>query len=140
MRHTHRMPLMLHMPLTLLIRLTRPAAGCDHVVNSEWAEWSSHRATLVVDTKLYTPEALFRACYAFTDRCYLFLSEKSDHEVVVEFRPKSEGTNLREMVGTFGNELINQRLRADITRETRSIRELIVTQAFAEADLRDPAS
>ena len=38
---------------------------------------------------------------------------------------------------TTSNELINQRIRLDIAAETKSIRELIVAQAFAEADLLD---
>ena len=38
------------------------------------------------------------------------------------------------------NELINQRVRTDVARETRAIRERIVAQAFAEADFRAPPS
>lgn len=94
---------------------------------------------LVVDTTLYTPEALFRACYTFTDRCYLFLRQQGAHEIVVEFRPSSPAGPLADVVGAFANELINQRVRADIARETRAIRERIVAQAFAEADFRAPA-
>jgi len=96
-------------------------------------------AHLLVDTTLYSPDAVFRACYTFTDRCYLFLQQQSVHEIMVEFRRISGSVVLADVVGAFANELINQRVRADITRETSAIREQIVAQAFAEAVFRAPA-
>lgn len=94
----------------------------------------------VVDTNVYTTEALFRACYQFTDRCYLFLEQSSDHTVTVEFRKRQQDTRLQDVVGSFANELISQRVRADLSRETRTIRELIVAQAFGQANLGEPAA
>ena len=93
-----------------------------------------------VNVNVYSRDALFRACYVFTDRCYLFLIDQPDHNVVVEFRKKDPSQGLGDLVGAFANELINQRVRADVARETRTIRELIVAQAFAEADFREPSS
>jgi His-Xaa-Ser system protein HxsD len=43
--------------------------------------------------------------------------------------------SLTRIAGEFGNELISQRIRLDLAEETRPVRELIVAQAFAEADL-----
>jgi His-Xaa-Ser system protein HxsD len=96
-------------------------------------------ARLEVDTTLYTSDALFRACYTFTDRCYLFLKQQTAHAIVVEFRKSDPSVSLADVVGAFANELINQRVRAAIASETRAIRERIVAQAFAEADFRAPA-
>ncbi|HEX8162889.1 MAG TPA: His-Xaa-Ser system protein HxsD [Pyrinomonadaceae bacterium] len=96
--------------------------------------------TLVVgvDTALYTLEALFRVCYLFTDRCYLFLSQVEGAAAVeVRFTRKSPETDLNEMAGEFSNELVNQKVRLDVADETKGIRELIAAQAFAEADLLD---
>jgi His-Xaa-Ser system protein HxsD len=91
-----------------------------------------------VDTSLYTKDALFKACYAFTDRCYLFLSPAEAPDVVrVRFSRKEPGTDLAVMAGEFANELVDQRVRAQIAAETAGVRELIVAQAFAEADLID---
>ena len=97
-------------------------------------------AHLVVDTTVHTLDSLFRSCYVFTDRCYLFLERQDEQEIVVEFRRKNMEVALSEIVGAFANELINQRVRSDVARETRTIREQIVAQAFAEADFRGPAS
>lgn len=91
--------------------------------------------TFDVDTSLYGRDALFQTCYRFTDRCYLFLrrAEGSADVVTVEFRARTESGDLEAVLGEFANELLDQRLRADIARDTRAIRELIVTQAFHES-------
>jgi His-Xaa-Ser system protein HxsD len=98
-------------------------------------EESADCLLLTVDTKLYSEEALFRTCYVFTDRCYLLLKPDGDNRVVVEFRKRRQSADLHVLIGEFANELIDQRVRADLSRDTRAIRELIVAQAFAEADL-----
>lgn len=88
-----------------------------------------------VDTSLYTDSAVFRACYAFTDRCYLFLRRNGPNEILVEFRSRNDATSLSEVIGAFSNELIDQRIRGELALETRRIREWVVAQAFIEADL-----
>lgn len=93
---------------------------------------------ICVDTAVYSLEALFRVCYAFTDRCYLFLQPENGSSVInVMFAPKTSDCDLSSLAGEFSNELINQRVRLQIASETSAIRELIVAQAFAEADLLD---
>jgi His-Xaa-Ser system protein HxsD len=84
-----------------------------------------------VDTSLYSREVLFRACYQFTDRCYLFLHGDEGDAVTVDFRGRSPTADLAAVLGDFANELINQKVREDIARETRVVRELIVAKAFA---------
>ena len=99
-----------------------------------WVEIGQDCLRLRVDTQLYQEEAIFRTCYIFTDRCYLFLRSEAPNELIVEFRLKKHAADLGRIVGDFGNELIDQRVRLELSRETRAIRELIVTQAFSEAD------
>lgn len=105
----------------------------------DWIERSDDGLTVTIDTKLYTEEAIFRACYLFTDRCFLFLQPGGPDKIIVRFRKREPLTVLARIVGEFGNELVNQRLRVALAIETRPIRELIVAQAFAEADL-EPSS
>src|SRR4051812_13359621 len=85
-----------------------------------------------VDTALYGRDALFQACYKFTDRCFLFLAVSAPEKVVVSFKPRDDSVSIDSVIGEFANELIDQRLRADIARETREVRQLIVRQAFLE--------
>ena len=94
--------------------------------------------SVLLDTTLYPLEVIFRTCYSFTERCYLFLSRTEEASTInVRFKRRLESADLQSIVGEFSNELINQRVRLDIANETRAIRELIVAQAFAEADLID---
>jgi His-Xaa-Ser system protein HxsD len=106
---------------------------------SSWQLKSSEgELAIPVDLRVYTQAVLFRVCYLFTDRCYLFLEpDKTLSVVIVHLSSKSSTDDLAGIAGEFANELINQRVREDIARETRPIRELIVAQAFAEADLLD---
>lgn len=104
-----------------------------------WTEQKTNESLCIcVNRKIYPLEALFRVCYMFTDRCFLFLSsEESTSAIKVHFAKKSPDCDLSVIAGEFSNELINHKVRVDIATETRSIRELIVAQAFAEADLLD---
>jgi His-Xaa-Ser system protein HxsD len=90
---------------------------------------------LTVDLPLYGHEGLFRACYAFTDRCFMFLREAGPSKVTVIFRKRQSPKTLDALIEEFANELINQKLRAQLAAETKTVRELIVAQAFAESDL-----
>jgi His-Xaa-Ser system protein HxsD len=90
-----------------------------------------------VDMTLYPRPVLFRTCYVYTDRCYIFLTPLADTIVRVRFRPRP-GLPLEAVVGSFCNELIEQEIRFTLASESREIRDLIVAQAFAEADFRDP--
>lgn len=104
-----------------------------------WAKHVSDKSlTLEVDTAIYSLEALFRVCYSFTDRCYLFLEPATkDTSVVVRITSKRPDFDLDTVAGEFSNALIDERIRRDIATETMSIRELIIAQAFAEADIID---
>jgi His-Xaa-Ser system protein HxsD len=104
-----------------------------------WVEESADDSLCIcLDLTVYPLEVLFRVCYAFTDRCYLFLTHgEPSSSVKVQFARKSPDCELEKVAGEFSNELINQKVRLDIAAETKPIRELIVAQAFAEADLLD---
>jgi His-Xaa-Ser system protein HxsD len=55
--------------------------------------------------------------------------------VRVIFRPLGSEALNSDIIATFENELIDYRVRADLSRETAVIRDLIFRQAFVEADL-----
>lgn len=101
-----------------------------------------NRVALEIDTSLFAPDAVFRTCYRFTDRCYLFLSRSPDQAdrrvLVVSLATKVAASSLGAAVGDFCNELIDQQLRTQLERDAGPLRELIVAQAFAEGNLLDP--
>ncbi len=88
-----------------------------------------------IDLELYPEDAIFRACYKFTDRCYVRLERSGERTVMAEFRAKDGKSDIDAIVGEFANELIDQRLRMDLARETKAVRDLIVSQAFVEGML-----
>lgn len=98
-------------------------------------EESDEVVRLKINTALYTEDVVFRTCYDFTDRCHILLDRLEGGYVIVELRKRDDTTPLGGFAGDFSNQLVNHRVRADVARETKLVRELIVSQAFAEADL-----
>ncbi|HWW60991.1 MAG TPA: His-Xaa-Ser system protein HxsD [Thermoanaerobaculia bacterium] len=93
--------------------------------------------SLTIDLAVYPLETVLRTCQAFTARCYVLARTAVDGHVIVDFTPRDERDSLRELAGEFSNALLDNRLRAIIANETHAIRELLVAQAFCEADLLD---
>jgi His-Xaa-Ser system protein HxsD len=89
-----------------------------------------------VDEGMYGSEVVARTCHAFTGRCFAFMSQ-GPHSIQVTLSPKTSGDDLRLLAGEFSNALLEQLLRVRIAAETQTIRELLVAQAFCEADLLD---
>jgi His-Xaa-Ser system protein HxsD len=103
------------------------------------APWSdtgvATNASTVVDTSIYGLDALHRTCYAFTDRAYIRLERVDDARVSAVFTPIGTEAMPDDIVAQFENALFDHRVRADLNRETATIRDLIFRQAFVEADL-----
>lgn len=88
-----------------------------------------------INCDVYSLEAIFKTCYWYTEKCYLYL-DKSNNIANVYLKVKQgQNVDLQVLAGEFLNDLINQRVRSDVTKETGKIRELIVAQAFAEGNL-----
>ncbi len=88
-----------------------------------------------VDVALYPLEAIYAACYMFTDRAYIRLDAPSEGKVAVVLEakadvPEKKRSNLR---GEFHNELLHHALRLKISSSNQKIREYIVTQALLSA-------
>ncbi len=94
------------------------------------------RLTIPID--VYGMDAIFRSGYWLTNRCYVYLAPPQGGLLDVTLVAKEGGVPLTDRLAwDFLNDLVDQRLRIDINRETRTIREMIVAQAFAETDLID---
>jgi len=102
-----------------------------------WCELQPDGSVVIdIDAALYSADVIMRTCYAFTDRSYVFASQ-DDSRIRVTIAARDPSDDLRKIAGDFSNALIDFRLRATIAGETHAIRELIVAQAFCEADLLD---
>lgn len=111
---------------------------CVSILDLHWIKEDSADSLYInLDPRIYSLETIFRSCYLFTDRCYIFISNDEASILKIYFSKKVKDCNLQNIIGEFSNELINQQVRLQIASETKIIRELIVAQAFAEADLLD---
>ncbi len=89
----------------------------------------AHR--LLVDARCYTREVVFRTCYAFTDRCYVWLERVDDDQIAVSLTPRAGAAATDNLAGDFGNALIDFALRAQISRDTAAIRDSLMQAAMA---------
>ena len=93
--------------------------------------------TIVIDLSIYPLDLVLRTCHVFTSRCHVMPHSVVNGRIGVEFVARDEKDSLRDLAGAFSNALLDSHLRAVIANETRAIRELLVAQAFCEADLLD---
>ena len=102
----------------------------------------NEEAHFKADTAVYSKSSVFRACYKFTDRAYVFLSRPDDdpNSIVVSITSKQIACDPRQIIQEFSNELIDQGTREILEEEFGPIRNLIVAQAFSEGNLLERIS
>ena len=102
-----------------------------------WAETMSDGCeSVTIDLRIYPLDAVTRCIYEFTDKAFVFLTMSDDEaHAIARFKSREASENLTSTIGEFSNRLLDYKLRLQIASETRPIRELIVAQAFVEADV-----
>ena len=93
--------------------------------------------SMEVDLTIYPLDAVLRTCHTWTDRCYVFVRRVDATTVAIDVAARDTGRPLHDIVGELSNALLDNTLRAIVADETRAIRELLVAEAFCEADLLD---
>ena len=102
-----------------------------------WAQNREDGVSIAIELAVYPLEIVLLACHVFTARCYVFAHDVRDGKLIVDFTARDANSSLRDIIGEFSNALLDATLRVRIAEETRTIRELLVAQAFCEADLLD---
>jgi His-Xaa-Ser system protein HxsD len=94
---------------------------------------------LHIDENLYHKTAVLRACYWFTDRCYLLVTRTAPGLLDVQIRAKSgtDAEDLDAVAGELANTLLDYELRRQIDEQTGTIRELLVAKAVAQVGTLD---
>ncbi len=99
-------------------------------------------ATLAVQNALYTKEAIEGAAHAFAGIADVYVDDESEpDETVITLEPKKETKDedaLKELAGTFLNELLNQTLGKQLLADNATMTQLVITKALMAAR-RDPA-
>jgi His-Xaa-Ser system protein HxsD len=88
-----------------------------------------------LDLKIYPLEVIYQTCYVFLDKVYIFLDISSPQKVSVVLRGKKGifQKQLENLKGEFYNELLNSCLRAEISKQNKKIREVIIGRALFSA-------
>ena len=100
-------------------------------------------ATIRLDSRVYSKEAILRTCHWFSEIAYIHLPDSPDDKFVVDVRLKPVSPTLanpkpariEEVVGEFCNSLLEFELRRQVQAETAPVRELILAKAFSESGI-----
>lgn len=80
--------------------------------------------------ELYNKEALLKAAYSFTDKAYIHLDADEEYYIVtVEMKGDTGAGIISEK--DFQNEILAQRVRQIVSKQTKHVRELMLARAFS---------
>lgn len=82
-----------------------------------------------VDDRIFPRNVIFKTAYLFTESYYIHLSYQDEHLIRVLFEAKPE-VDIHGIDKQFGNELLVQMVRYQVSSENRAIRELIIGRAL----------
>jgi His-Xaa-Ser system protein HxsD len=100
-------------------------------------------ATIRLDPRIYSREAILKAANWLTNAAYIHCPESLDGKIVVSINLKTHEPTLSnpkpvlidEVVGEFCNSLLEFELRRQVEIETSQVRQLIIAKAFSESGI-----
>ena len=94
---------------------------------------------LFIEREVYNEDVLHKCFYWYGGNFNVDISIISDKLFLVKLQPHSEKADLENTLQKIKRDLIDFKLRDIVTKETKTIRELIIAKAFAYCDLEyDP--
>lgn len=102
---------------------------------------SESSATIYLDPRIYSKEAIIRACYWFTGVAYIRVPESPEDRLAVRIELKQttptlanpKRPSINDFLGEFCNSLLDFELRRQVESETAPIRQIILAKAFSES-------
>ena len=89
--------------------------------------------SIAVDAKIYDHDMIHKCFYWYTDNYIVEIDEKKD-KIVVTLSPKEETKIKENQFSTISkkikNDIVDFKTRDVITKETKTIRELLIAKAF----------
>lgn len=100
---------------------------------------SSKGHALLINTAVYSLEAIKKTAYKFADRASVIIDCNPDFtvSVVFNFVGLNATNNPEQVISDFCNELLDQELREVIKKETGALRNLIIAHAFSRTSLTE---
>ncbi len=86
---------------------------------------------LIIDTKIYKKDIILKTAYLFLDKWYFFFKEDENKNLILQFTLKDwVKDTLEDIIANFSEEILNNELRASISKENKDIRNEIVKSAI----------
>ncbi len=101
------------------------------------AEIKDNELILLIEKDIYNEDVLHKCFYWYGGNFDVDISSYSEGIFSVRLKPTSETQDLNITVERIRRDLIDFKLRDIVTKETKTIRELIVAKAFAYYGLDD---
>jgi His-Xaa-Ser system protein HxsD len=89
------------------------------------------------DTSIYRLTAIQKAAYRFTGSYSVEVNRVNENVVRVKLTSRPDSSPNVE-AHALPNEVLDQELRETVAEETRTVRELLLAQAFSHLPLTDP--
>lgn len=90
-----------------------------------------------VDVGMFSPDVIARAAHGYTGEFFVEIA-LSPSPARVAFTPKQADAKVELLALRFGNDLLDERLRAQIREQTADLQITLVQAALREASPRDP--
>ena len=99
-------------------------------------EPKSNSIAVLLDEAIFPRAVGLAAAYRFLDRCYVLLETRPKGHLHVRLKGKEalNESSLRALAGEFGNELVHQLVRHQVSERTDQLRATIVGRALLSAD------
>jgi His-Xaa-Ser system protein HxsD len=96
----------------------------------------SNSVAVKLDEAVFPRPVGLAAAYRFLDRCYVLLERLPKQQLHVRLKGKEplSAPALEALAGEFGNELLHQLLRHQVSERTESLRTIIAGRALVSAD------
>ena len=94
----------------------------------------SHSVTL--DKSVYPLEVVEKAAYRFIDRLTIVISQGESQIICDVGDLVGNATSVEPLIADFKRELLDQKLRHQIRKETEPVRNLILSLAFSKSGLQ----
>jgi len=100
-------------------------------------EVKKRELVITVDKSIYNLDVLHKCFYWYGSSFDVSIHDLNEQHYQIELSPQQEGVIMEEMVSKVKRDLIDFKLRDTVTKETRTVRDLIVAKAFAYYDSDD---
>jgi len=100
-------------------------------------EITNNELIVLIDKNIYNEEVLYKCFYWYGSNYIVEIRASLPEEFMVRLKSKTDKADFGLLIEKIQQDLVDFKLRDIVTKETKTIRELIVAKAFAYYGLED---